>query len=639
MVPDSTDSPAFHRRRYLIRAVAWLLAATPVIWMALLMKRYLVNVPFMDDYVWLPFYEKIARHEFTFRDFFFVQMEHRLTVPCFLAWLCNHLRPGQITLHNWISYSQMLLTLIGLAVLMVQTGGIPQGRRMPVLILASWIVFSPGQFSTILWADCFSSFLPTTFLTATLVVFHSRLKLLPKLVLCIVGAILSSHSFASGILIWFLLTPLITWSDALADGRERRVFAIAWGVAMAAILGLYFRGLTNQAAPEFSYHQGHEETLTKHLGAFLGNPLASARFVLIFAGALLGRGTFLDLKDATLVIGVALATVLAAAILFTARHFKERQLRTRALPWLMLGAYTFGTGAMVGMGRLYASINMDGALWNRYATHDVPLLVAVIVLICILVPEWSRRISANEERVRMAQAGVFGGFVVLLLCGWGYGLKQMEAWNSSRLRDATCQIFGKALDHRDIDGPTTGNLEFAQRMDDIGLLRPAMLKNRQLKNFSVSENPLSTRTARVDVMETSGHRKFETEGFAFLPGHDRVADGIFLTYRDAANDWIIFAVGQVKEQPMYLNRFLSVDMQFLHQPYKSFRHTYGAFNVRFDIDNIPPGRWEIAVWAFDFRKQTARRISGKYRLDTARAQIVEFGDGSGMQPPRGPEEP
>lgn len=474
--------------------------------------------------------------------------------------------------------------------------------------------------------------MPTAFLTSALVLFHLRFRPALKFVLCAICAVLASHSFASGIQVWFLMVPLILWSEAIADGTVRKRFFIGWGLAAAITMGLYFHGLTNQAQEEFSYHQGHEETLTKHMGAFIGSPINSSRFVLIFAGALLGRGSFADLKDATLVTGVVLVGMLVFAIVFAFRHFKDHSLRTRLLPWLVLGVYTCGTGAMVGLGRLYASINMDGALWNRYTVHAVPISVAAVVMVFIVCADMVSSRPDLLARLQMAKSGLVGAFLILIACGWSYGLKQMEAWNSSRLRDATCQLFAKVLRHPDIDGPTTGNLHYASRMDDLGLLQPAMLKNRMLSNFSFNETAISPRTARLDVLETSGHRKFEAEGFAFLPGHERVADGVFLTYRNEKDEWVIFSVGQVKEPPMYLNRFLSVDMQFLHQPFKSFRHVYGSFNIRFDIEEIPPGRWEIAAWAFDFKKQTARRIPGRFKIDTMNASVAPFGDGSDLKP-------
>ena len=597
----------------------------PVVLIAWLLKTHLLNVPFMDDHVWLPFYEKIARHEFSFRDFFFVQMEHRLTVPCFVAWLAYHLKPGQITLHNWLSFIQLAVTTFNLGWLIRRTCGSPRWHWL-LMALTAWIVFSPTQSYTFLWSDCFSSFLPATFLTTALVVFYSSLRSRWKFVLCVVCAVLSSHSYASGILIWFLMVPLILWSDSIADGIVRRRFLVGWSIFFVVTMALYFHGLTNQAEPEFSYKQGHEETLTKHIGAFVGDPVSSARFVLIFGGALLARGSFADIKDASEFLGILLGLVVLLAMGLVLRPLKSHLLRSRFLPWIVLGIYSFGTGAMVALGRIWASASLDGALWNRYTTHAVPLTVAVVVLVFLIIQEMERRFPDWHNALLATRTGLLGAFIMILTFGWIYGLAQADAWWSSRLRDATCNLFARVLPPDDIEGPITGNLKFARRMDDLGLLHPPMLRDCRLSNFRVSDKKISARTGRVDAVEPVGHGKFEAEGFAFLPGHERVADGIFLTYLNDKKEWMIFSVGQVKELPKYLNKVIEVDMQYLHQPYRSFRHVYGAFNTRFNLENIPAGRWEMGVWAFDFKKRCAWRLPGRYRIETQTHRIVEFGN-------------
>jgi hypothetical protein len=623
----NTSAPSPVRSLPKLTTLLWcLLILMPVLWMYGLLKTYLVNVPFMDDYVWLPFYQKIARHEFTFHDFFFVQMEHRLTIPCVVAWACNLLSPGKIIWHNWISFAQLVVILCGIGWLLVRTGGGGLRRWMPVLAISSWVVFSPAQFSTLLWSDCMSSFMPVAFLVLVLVAFHLRVRLWTKFALCCAFAWLGTNSFASGMNAWLLLVPLILWSDQIQGNAGRKWFLVAWAVAFVITMAFYFHGLTNQAQPEFSYQQEHEETMMKHVGSFFASPLTSLRFVITFSGGLIGKGTFLDVREATFASGLALIGVLVLAIMFMVRSFKDITLRSRLLPWIVFGLYTCATGAMVGLGRLYASKDMEGALWNRYTPHVVPIIVASAVLIVLMGNELAKRREGMRAWVASTRSGFVGAFIVLLICGWSYGIKHMDAWHSSRLRDATCQLFAKVLRRTDIEGPTrTRTMQFAVEMDDLGLLKPPMLKNRLLSNFIVKETPMAIQTARVDVVETSGNGKFEVEGSAFLPFHERVADGVFLTYRDDKGQWIIFSVGQVKEEPTYLNRMITVDMQFLHQRYPDFRRTYGFFDIRFDIEEIPAGKRDIALWAFDFKKQTARRIAGDYKVDTAAGTIVQVG--------------
>ena len=622
----TSASPSRSFPKLLKSAFWWAMVLYPIYWVYCLLKTYLVNVPFMDDYVWLPFYQKIARHEFTFQDFFFVQMEHRLTIACVMAWACNLLSPGKIIWHNWISFFQLILILCSIGWLLVRTGGGGLRRWMPVLALSAWVVFTPAQFSTLLWSDCMSSFMPVAFLVLALVAFHLRVRLWLKFLLCFAFVWLGTYSFASGINAWLLMVPLILWSDQIESAAGRKWFLIGWSVAFVGTMACYFHGLTNQAQPEFSYQQEHEVTMMKHVGSFFASPMTSLRFVITFSGGLIGKGTFLDVREASFGSGLIFIGVLILATVFVVRNFKDVILRSRLLPWIVFGLYTCGTGAMVGLGRLYASKDMEGALWNRYTPHVVPLVVACIVLIVFMGNELAQRREGMRAWVATTRSGFAGGFIVLLICGWSYGIKNLDAWHSSRLRDATCQLFAKVLRRTDIEGPTRPRtMEFAVAMDDLGLLKPPMLKNRLLSNFTVKDGPMAIQTARIDVVETSGNGKFEVEGSAFLPFHERVADGVFLTYKDDQGQWVIFSVGQVKEEPVYLHRIITVDMQFLHQRYPDFRRTYGFFDIRFDIEEIPAGKRELALWAFDFKKQIARRIAGDYKVDTAAGTIVQVG--------------
>ena len=90
----TTASP----KRWLWLVAAWVCILLPVVLLARLMRENLVNIPFLDDYMFTPMFEK-ARNGFAFtfahddnvltlHDFFLVQMEHRLA---FVRALIAHL--------------------------------------------------------------------------------------------------------------------------------------------------------------------------------------------------------------------------------------------------------------------------------------------------------------------------------------------------------------------------------------------------------------------------------------------------------------------------------------------------------------------------------------------------------------------
>lgn len=607
-------------------ALRWLPALVPPLLIFFWMRNYLLNVPFMDDFVWLPFYEKMAQGKFTVQDFFFVQMEHRLTVPAFLNWIFFHLRPGCFLLMNWTSFA--LLCLTGWNLLYLLRKSLPDLQpRWLIASVGSLALFSPTQSNTLLWADCFSSYMPLAFFSGALAVFYSGLRWWTKLVVCLLLAILGSVSFASGVLIWPLLVPLILWTDVIPVRRERWLFFTFWTVAMLVTMACYFHNLVNQADPLFSYEQGHEATLGNHLSDCFSRPWQTLEFVLIFCGASLGRGTFAAMQLTTLVMGVVLVVTILTACVPLFRKNGGAVIRNQTLPWIMVGAYTLLTGMMVAMGREYARKTMDGALWNRYTIHTMMLDIAVIVLAFA----WWRRIavrvdSAWRRQVVAVAPSVLGAFVMLLITGWIYGQNTMVAWWSSRLRDATCQFFAKALPQQAIDGPLIKKANpLAIRLDDLGLLSPAMTKTDRLDQFELRSQVLEG-TAKLEGMEYLGTDLFRASGTAYLHGQSRPADGVLLCYKDSQRGWVIFEVGQVKSPPLFLRLALEPDLQYLYQPSPSSRHNHANFEIRFHAAQLPVGPVEVAAWTFDFKTRIAYRMAGLYRIDAGKFTVDDLED-------------
>ncbi|MEI6535701.1 MAG: hypothetical protein WCN98_10205 [Verrucomicrobiaceae bacterium] len=619
-----------------LSVLCWLPALVPPLLIFVWMRSYLLNVPFMDDYVWLPFYEKMAKGTFTTQDFFFVQMEHRLTVPAFLTWVFFHIRPGYILLQNWTSFT--LLCLTGWNLLYLLRKSLPDLQpRWLIAGACSLALFSPTQSSTLLWADCFSSYMPLAFLTGVFAVFYSGLRCWPKFICCLVLAELGTVSFASGVLIWPLLAPLILWTGIIPEKRNRWIFLAVWIVAMVVTMGCYFHNLKNQALPLFSYEQAQEVTLGKHLHDCLERPWQTLQFVLIFCGASLGRGTYATMQDATFIMGVVLVLTLLAACVPLFRKNGGAVLRNQTLPWVMVGAYTLLTGLMVAMGREYARKSMDGALWNRYTIHSMLMVIAVIVL----VSAWWRRIvnrvdSVWRQHVVFAAPVVFGAFIMLLLTGWIYGQHTMIAWWSSRLRDATCQFFAKVLPDHAIEGPLIRRAQpLAIKMDDLGLLSPAMTKSSNLDQF-VLRGPVKEGTAELEAVDVVEDRVFKAAGTAYLYGQSRPADGVLFCYKDEESRWIIFEVGQVMSPPLFLRFAIEPDLQYLHQPSPSPRHNHASFDIRFRASQLPAGIHEVAAWTFDFSKRVAYRMAGLYRVDTEKntvEKVNERSDGGGKTRP------
>jgi len=624
-MPDSSSGPLSRR----LLPLLGLLPALVAPWLIYCwMKECLLNVPFMDDYVWLHIYEKV--HNGTFHwwtDTFFVQMEHRLNLPAIWATLCYKLKPGHVTLHNWISFGEMCVTGFNILFLLRRT--YPELKhRWFVGALAIWVFFSPVQAYTLLWSDCFSSYVPGFFLTSAMAIYISNLRDWIKLPLCFVCAVLASVGFAAGLLLWPLMAIMIAGSDKIT-GRRRWIVLAVWLVAFVILLKLYFTNLVNQAEAAFSYEQGHEKTLGKEeqLAAFFGNPGRSVSFVFMFAGAFIGRGTFAGLQDMSFYLGMALTLLLVLfGVLALVAQFrkKEREVLPAALPWLTFGLYTLAAGAMVALGREYSRKTLISALWARYTNHAAPLVIAVLVLSFVWWQRWMATKPDAPSRLRLRPLGpvLTGAFVMMVIAGWIYGQNFMEAWQSSRLRDATCQEFAKVPAPFEARQPLTKNLDLAVRMDNIGALIPPMITSTRLDQFKIK----GAATAKVEDFDLNTSGIFTVHGFAYIHGQGRPADGIILSWKDPANGETMFALGQVTAPPLYLRGVLEADLQYLYQPSASTQHNFAYFEISFDKSALPPNQTvEVSAWAFDFLQQSVSPIAGRFKVNatTGQADLIK----------------
>jgi hypothetical protein len=345
----------------------------------------------------------------------------------------------------------------------------------------------------------------------------------------------------------------------------------------------------------------------------------------MFGGAMLGRGVFGNLPDFALYAGAILALVLIVTCVSLLSGFDKDARRRQMLPWIIVGVYSFAMGGMVAMSRIYASLqDMTGALWNRYTIHAHYALVAAVVLGFCSWQRW-RTLESGTWRRGMAAVGPFALGAVAMQCvvGWIYGENLMEAFYSSRLRDATSQLFSKVLPRNSVQGPLTKNQSMAIRLDDIGLLRPPLLTSTRLDQFELRFK-LSEGSAKLETVEALSPGQFEATGTAYVHGQSRSADGVFLCRQDPQEGWKIFAVGQVSAFPLFLRGALAADLQYLHHPSPSVRHDFGVFDINFDKTQLPPGVSDVAAWAFDFRRKQVYRMAGLYRVDTDQNSVTRL---------------
>ena len=297
------------------------------------------------------------------------------------------------------------------------------------------------------------------------------------------------------------------------------------------------------------------------------------------------------------------------------------------LPWLLLGMYAIGTGGLAAVGRAWASQSGENALTPRYVIHAIPLVIALVVLAAIELERRRRRGAPSATRAATAGTALLTTSAARL-SGRTQGRLMMGVWESARLRAATSALFYELHETVTIDDWVPRSKGFARRINRLGLLDPPMLPDDRLKNFRIEPKPASSSIAGWDVLWKIEERTLRAEGYARLPGHTRVADGIFFTRRSSGREDHIFHVAHVSRLPLYLGQAIGRDLRFVHHQGDPLEmRDLSGFETEFQIAEPAVGPVFLAAWMFNYRTRSVTLIdrfvyqSGTGRIEGVRKHV------------------
>jgi hypothetical protein len=495
------------------------------------------------------------------------------------------------------------------------------------MALMNLAIFTPVQYQIVLWPLLFQVTCLTFFLGAILVSLMSNLPLWARFSIGLVCVLCGLLSFGTGIILFLVPAPLIVLTDAIAQKRLRWPYLAAWLAAFAVFSLLYFHDLKNEAAPKFANKQeiGDDTMVQRNISELFHRPGDAILFVLRMLGTHFARGSGFAMMHQGLVAGVISMALFGAACWYWWRHRDDASLNRALLPWLMYGSYSVSAAILVAMGRLKETSSGDNALSARYVIHSVPLTVALIAMAWMITRHLGAQRPQLPPRISRITTSAVCLYVMAQVFLWGHGARCMEVWSSSRLRNATNTMFFKT--HVPIEQDLAPNRVIAVQADDLGLLNPPMLKNRRLDNFEIADWFLTENNAMLDTVDfdIGSDRKMylEIRGYACLERRQRVADGVFLTYRDKTDGhWEIFYVLQVRALPLYLAETIGRDLQHIFIPGRKLQQealaSFAAYADLADLmkdRDLPEGDSEVMAWAFDGRRRRVIPMRGFFHFN------------------------
>ncbi len=585
-------APSFAPARWVLLAAA--IAPAVLAWRV--QRKNWINIPIWDEWD-CPGNALLrhAQHLLTWTDLFLQHNESRKVVPRLI-----HI--GIATFAGWDVRQGMVLTLLcacaasafALANLR-RRAGLAFSQVFVPWLLINLLLFAPSQYENFLSGFTFEIFIPFLCLFACSAVNLSRAALPTKVACNALLALISSYTFAHGLLLWAFAIPT---SNREERSRKPRFFVLCYAVYIAiAILSIagYFVGYRR---PEISPptptlgESGHIlEFMCVWLGAGWRSPLVNAHF----SGAIVGL----------------LIIMAVAGTFFVLRNEKESW-RTY-YPWLLLLAFALSSGAVTAVGRVTIGVAnvfntaFTGFSGMRYNVTSVFASVAVVGLLFNLYhdrirpePVWRRRflISLSALCVLVAAA-----WIAMLSDEW-IRVRQFQA---NRKRARTAVIWSNALPQNPEIFLAYPYPDFfwrrVEEMRAAGLIQLPRVSDALGKAIATLPAAPNQESGHLDPSEPLPPAYARFSGWVRNPVKQTAADYAVLGWQNADNSFQPFtAIPTAIVRPDVARAYGSSSLK-------------AGFDQDIETSRLPPAARTIKAWAIDWEAQQAFAVDGTNVLD------------------------
>jgi hypothetical protein len=554
-----------------------ILAILPGLYLLHLISRYGVDVPFADEFTLAPLLSKAHAHTLTFYDLFAQHNEHRYFFPNLLFIAFAFLAKGNLVVEMFFSAALAALSAINLWIVLRRTLARPLEQSLVVMLLLNLLLFSPVQAENWTWGFQFPLFFCNLLFTTGLVVACSGLGLAKKFAVSALIAVVATFSFGGGVLLWPLTFPVAVLAQEGTGLKSRIGWLAAWISLAAAAIALYFFGYTKPP-----HHPGL---------AASGSLLDYFLYVATFLGAHLSRATQTEPIFQAASIGTVLILLYLSAAFWICRHFRDRTLLRRTIPWLALGAYPLLNACLAAIARI--GFGVSQGLDSRYTSFSLYLSASVIGLIAILFDDFRRRPDATPSHLALVriETVLLTGFVISSVGAYFWGINNMAVIQRTRLLGKGALLFTNVLDAAAVQSRylVANNFDarrFANMEDRIGLIHPPMIRSAEIASLNLRPQD----GGFFDELTVSG-QNCQAKGWAMVPKQGRPADCVVLSFESAAGRATAFRVAdETFERPDVAEVLRNSNL------------TASGWSCRFERSLVPEGEHVIKAWAFDAKK-------------------------------------
>ena len=528
--PTRDEAEHGHRFRVVAWAVLrWLVLLAPAMITTWLVKSHAVNMMLWDDFLFGAEWVRFEQGTLDWRELFGVHMEHRQVLARSLSLLLHQIFDDDIRAQNALSVIFLWATAGMMLWLAKRTLGDLRGTNYWLAFALMLALFSPIQWQTLLWAICFALFMSMAFFTAAVLPWFSRLSDGKAFAVSFGFALLDTVAFANGLMVWFLVPVAMVFGRPASPWKSRRRMLAVWVAGAAIVLGLYFHNFTNTVNPAYAYGQGGENTLAHSAVYAITHPVKFVLFVGTLLGGNLSRGLQVDNLLAASVIGMTALLLVLLVLVCLARSARADGLASLvpAVPWLVLGAFSIGTAAMIGLGRAWIGDGLPQAITARYTTHAIMLTGVLPILVAFAGRRWL-------PGAKTLGIVALTSLVVLQATQWVFGARMMQVWHHSRLADLALSRFAGLFPDGSAFAVTAGDGPFGcQVLRDLNAMdrvNQKLLPDTRLSRLDTKPKSLTPDKAGFTRWDIDAKGHVLVAGYACV-AKDHPADLVLFTQK------------------------------------------------------------------------------------------------------------
>jgi hypothetical protein len=401
----------------------------PVIFLIWMVCRLAVEVPFFDQWEFVPQLERMFRGTLTFSDIWAQHNEHRIFFPKLIML-------GMAKATRWtIKYELAVNILMAMGVFCLIATQLWKAAKIldwPVLRwlipISSVVVFSFSQYENWLWGWQIQMWLNLlTVLGGILLLTQPALNSLSIISAALLG-IVATYSFGDGLLFWPIGFCLLLWRHAQRfptmrssrrdSGPRTRSYLAQAGWAVTSLLAIFF------------YYWHYTKPLEHPpLDSALKAPLTFIAYVLTYLGNMFGQISLGEgfPSDSFAMICGFLGVFLFGLCLWLLLKHKAVGIDL-LLPWLAMSTYSVATAVVTGLARV--GFGQQQALAPRYATMTIPFWISLLVLLLLVSRSHAKQPGGSDlSGARQFARYAFGLTVAFLVLSSVLSVKHAMAFS------------------------------------------------------------------------------------------------------------------------------------------------------------------------------------------------------------------